>query len=263
MAKKKRPSKTVNALFLVIGLACLLYYLANGVLIRFNQSLLWLWLIIGAACLTRFALVGQMIRTGKRSPIPKILLKIGHALVAVLLVCFVIISSIILSSAFTSPRQNADAVIVLGAKVNGEKPSGALYNRIVCAYEYLTENENTICIASGGQGADEGISEAQCIYNELTEMGIDGSRIILEDKSTSTLENLTFGLELLQADAQNVVIITNNCHVYRALKLAQSVDKEHSFSALPVATSFISLPHFIMREFAAVVVGTVSGNFSD
>ncbi len=263
MKNKRTPSKIVNALFFVLAALCITYYIANGVYIRFVQSLLWVWPVVSALCLLRFALVRRMIKTGKRSPIPGIVLKIGHSIIAVLLVCFIIVEGIILSAASTSANVDADAVIVLGAKVNGEEPSGTLRNRIVYAYEYLSENERAICIASGGQGADEGISEAQCIYNELTRRGIDGSRIILEDKSTSTKENLKFSLDMLAESEQNIVIITNNFHVYRALKVARETDARRDFTALPVATSFLSLPHFMVREFAAVVVGAITGSITD
>lgn len=67
---RRRPSKVVNLLFLLVGMLCFVYYFANGFLIRFGQSLLWLWPLIGTALLVRFALVARMIRTGRPSPLP-------------------------------------------------------------------------------------------------------------------------------------------------------------------------------------------------
>ena len=68
---RRRPSKVVNLLFLLVGMLCFVYYFANGFLIRFGQSLLWLWPLIGTALLVRFALVARMIRTGRPSPLPR------------------------------------------------------------------------------------------------------------------------------------------------------------------------------------------------
>ena len=97
----------------------------------------------------------------------------------------------VLSSSFES-KEKSNVAIVLGCIVNGDKPGIFLKGRINAAYKYLNENPNAIAILSGGQGNGENISEAQCMFNTLTEMGIDESRLLIEDKSTSTSENLKF-----------------------------------------------------------------------
>ena len=91
---------------------------------------------------------------------------IGMAVIIVPLVFMV-------SSVLNAPPENA-TVIVLGCKVNGETPSKMLYDRSLSALEYLNENPEAVCIASGGQGKGEDISEAQAIYNIL----IEHSRLI-------------------------------------------------------------------------------------
>ena len=73
-------------------------------------------------------------------------------------------------------------LVVLGCQVRGESPSLMLSERLGAAYEYLSENPDSYCVVSGGQGADEAISEAECMYNYLTERGIAKERIFLEDK---------------------------------------------------------------------------------
>ena len=80
----------------------------------------------------------------------------------------------------TEVKSRSDFCIVLGAGVKGTEPSEILQDRIDQAYAYLTKNPDVICIATGGKGNDENISEAQCIYDHLTAMGIDGNRIWME-----------------------------------------------------------------------------------
>ncbi len=80
-------------------------------------------------------------------------------------------------------RPDLDYIIVLGAHVAGTRLSKALLERTRRALRYLEENPETRAVLSGGQGQGEQISEAEAMYRYLTEHGIDGSRLILEDTS--------------------------------------------------------------------------------
>ena len=91
----------------------------------------------------------------------------------------------------------ADYIIVLGSKVNGTKPSYSLQYRIDKAAEYLKSHEKAIAIVSGGKGKGEDISEALAMKNELMKLNIAEDRIIMEDKSTSTDENIKFSKPLI------------------------------------------------------------------
>ncbi len=84
-------------------------------------------------------------------------------------------------------------VVVLGAKVNPDGPSVSLWDRICAAYTYLDTHPGVTAVLSGGRGTDEPITEAQCMYRELVELGIDPHRLILEEEATSTWENLHLG----------------------------------------------------------------------
>ena len=113
-------------------------------------------------------------------------------LVAAVTGCFII------RGAYGNPGQDCRYVIVLGAGVNGSVPSLSLRERIDAAYEYLVAYPQAICIVSGGQGNNEDISEAECMFRELTAMGIEADRVWMEDKATSTRENLRFSLALIE-----------------------------------------------------------------
>lgn len=114
-------------------------------------------------------------------------------------------------------------IIVLGCRVKSDKPTRALVSRCKAGYEHLIKNKDSIAILSGGQGADEAISEAQCMKNVLTSMGIDESRLIIEDKSTSTQENFEFSKRIIQSLGYSgkVAVATNEYHLYRATLIAK------------------------------------------
>ena len=146
-------------------------------------------------------------------------------------------------------------IIVLGAGVNGTVPSLTLRERIDAAYDYLTAHPDTICIVSGGQGRNEDISEAACMYRELTEMGIDPERIWMEDKSTSTAENLDFTLALIEEKTgtrpSHLGIVSSEYHLYRAGLMA--ADRGLTNTGIPATTSWLSLRvNYFLREIVAV-----------
>ena len=124
--------------------------------------------------------------------------------------------------AATLPAPADATVIVLGCQVNGSEPSTMLSARIDAACEYLQDNPSSRCVASGGQGENESISEAQCIYNELVRRGISPSRIYLEDKSTDSKENLANSAQVIRKNglSEKVVIASDRFHQLRAGILA-------------------------------------------
>lgn len=117
-------------------------------------------------------------------------------------------------------------MIVLGTAVEGTEPSPMLADRIEAAAKYMQKNPDVIAIVTGGKADEKNISEAQCMYNGLTEMGIDPDRIILEDKATSTMENFQFSLELLNKELgripRNIGVLSSEFHLLRARLIAKS-----------------------------------------
>lgn len=247
-------SRMINILFAVAAVAIIVYYIALGMAVRFGQSMMWVWPLAAFVLLARHVYVA---RFAEAYPLPHALTIALRAFVLAALVFFFIVEGIIFKAGLQTAPGGLDYIIVLGAKVNGTTPGGALRNRIQVAYEYASENPDTVIIASGGQGSDEGISEAACIYENLVKKGIDPSRIIVEDKSTSTQENIDNSLSLISYGAETRIgIVTNDFHLYRSLRLAAKTDVKNWYG-IRVATSLISWPHYMMREFAAVVVETL------
>ena len=144
---------------------------------------------------------------------------------------------------------------MLGCGVHGTRPSRSLQDRIDVAYEYLTAHPGVICVVSGGQGPDEGISEALCMYQELVSMGIDGSRIWMEDQSTSTRENLKFSLAVIEEKTgsvpENIGVLSSEYHLLRAKMLASQ--QGVTAWGVPAETSHVTLfVNYFLREIVSV-----------
>lgn len=146
--------------------------------------------------------------------------------------------------------KNADYLIILGARVKGTDPSLALAARIDAAAGYLRKNTGTIVIASGGKGPGEDISEAESIKRELVAKGINESRIILEDRSTDTYENIRFSKKLIPSSAKLGLIVSNNFHMYRALSIAH--DQGLAVQGLPAETPSMAVVKSYSREYLAI-----------
>ncbi len=155
-----------------------------------------------------------------------------------------------------------DYVIVLGAGVNGTQPSLILSERISRAEIYLREHPDAIAILSGGKGSGEHISEAQCMFNSLTAKGIAPERLWLEDRSTSTRENLRFSMALIEGKTGSrptrAAIISNEFHLYRAGLFAEEQDLQ--MVGIPARTTWFSLrANYFLREIVAVWYYTILG----
>ncbi|WHY88310.1 YdcF family protein [Neobacillus novalis] len=146
--------------------------------------------------------------------------------------------------------KNADYIIVLGASVRGTVPSLAFASRINAAAKYLLENKDTIVIASGGKGRGEDISEAESIKRELAKQGISESRIILENRSTDTYENIDFSKKLIPKDAKHGLVVTNTFHQYRAISIAR--DQGLEVQGLPAKTPLKAVFKSYTREYLAI-----------
>ena len=161
----------------------------------------------------------------------------------------------IIQASFGTPEAEAEYLVVLGAKVRDDGPSVSLWDRINAAADYLKAHEDTIAIVSGGQGEDEPITEAQCMHDELVKLGIDESRIWMEDKATSTDENMRFSLDLIEEKTgtrpERLAILSSEYHLYRSSLMAKKLGIE--FVGVPAKTSRLSqLVNHAMREVAGV-----------
>ena len=245
-------------------------------------SFLWFWPVtcvvaLLAAGLLFFVLTGRLPRLKTAT---MWLCTVFWLCVAV----FLSVEAVVFAAGRKAPAENAEYVIVLGAQVRGEVPTLVLNARIKAAAEYLDEHPEAIAVASGGQGSGETISEAEAIRRGLVRLGISEDRILTEDRSTSTAENLRFSAEVIQSYekantggqeetplcgvsessvrfvSKNVVLVTNDFHVFRAVKLAKNLGYT-DVSGLGATEFFAVTIQYYVREFFAITKEALSGNF--
>lgn len=156
---------------------------------------------------------------------------------------------------------NLDYLIVLGAQMRADGPSVVLQYRLDTAYDYLSANPGTVCIVSGGKGPNETEPEAYGMRDYLTAKGIDSSRILTEDKSANTIQNILFSKEIIADDSASVGIVTNNFHLCRGLSLAkkQGLNNVHGLAA-PSNPGY--LPNNMLREFVGILKDSLLGNMN-
>ena len=133
----------------------------------------------------------------------------------------------ILSFKMYRAQENApddtELIVVLGCQVKGTRPSRMLRRRLDVALTAMEKHPDAVCVVSGGQGYGEKISEAKAMHDYLISKGADESRIIMEDKSTSTFENIkfTFAITDKLGYGRDITIVTDGFHQYRASLIAK------------------------------------------
>ena len=166
------------------------------------------------------------------------------------------------SSTIEDPS-SIDLLLVLGAGVWGTQPSPQLKLRLETAADIIEQNPEMIVIVSGGQGPDEGISEAKAMQSYLINLGIETTTILMENRSTSTVENLTFSkmiidsIEFESNDSEfpQIGIITTDYHMYRAKMLAKRFGMDAEGESAPNVP--IIIVKNTMREILAVIKDTI------
>ncbi|MBR6477117.1 MAG: YdcF family protein [Lachnospiraceae bacterium] len=249
----KRPA----AIFGILGVLSVIYCFCIWAFLGYGSYFFLIWGVIGAA----FGLISLLCaKPALRRNIPLWLMRAFWICFCIGLAVFFFVEALIFSRCGANAQDGADYLIVLGAQWKPEGPSKVLWYRLDQAVHYLKVNRQTKVIVSGGQGANEPISEALGMKDFLVDHGIDASRIIMEDKSTSTYENLKFSANYFDKENDTVVILTNNFHVYRAEKLAKGQGYKHAQGL--AADSYAPMQaHNLLREFFGVTKDFFLGNF--
>ncbi len=235
--------KTVKILSIISGTLLIGNTALMSVIANFNIGLLP---VAGlGAMLLGYGLLFDRIKTKK----------IIHIFVAAVLVTLLGFGSFL---AIYGGRDNADyseeTVIVLGCGIRGERVSVGLAKRLNKAAEYHKRNPDAMIIVSGGQGPQEDIPEALAMKRYLIDKGIDESKIIMEDKSTSTITNFRYSREIMDKEGlslSSVVFVTNAYHVYRASSYAKA--EGLTINHLGTDIIWYTVPMNYMREMLAVI----------
>ena len=169
--------------------------------------------------------------------------------------CFV--EMVLLISGRSHRDIEAEYVIVLGAQVKGEYPSKVLQTRVMTALDYLNKHPGAKVIVSGGRGRGEKITEAECMRRILVEHGVDEKRIIIEDQSSTTYENLLFSTNIVGKN-HSFVISTCHFHQFRAQSMAKKIGVD-CVTGISGKSNKSLLLNYYVREFFAVVKYFING----
>ncbi len=176
-----------------------------------------------------------------------VLLVIGFAL-------FLVMEIPVIVDSFGDEDVDADYIIVLGAGVNGSVPSLSMVNRLTPTIEYLESHPDCVAILTGGQGEGENLSEAQAMYDYLTDRGVAPERLIMEDKATSTEENLKFSFDIIGGELHSsiIAVVSSEYHLHRAKTMAAMLGVE--VYGIPGRTSYpvLMINYFIREAFGMV-----------
>ena len=148
-----------------------------------------------------------------------------------------------------------DAAIVLGSGLRGEEVSRTLRSRLDIAAKYHLQNPEALIVVSGGQGRGDVISEALAMARYLEAAGVPADLIVQEGHSHSTYQNMRLSMEILEElfpDGYQVVVITNDFHIYRSIRFTRIVGMEGATS-FHGNTPLTALPGALVREVAAIV----------
>ena len=152
-----------------------------------------------------------------------------------------------------------DYLIVLGAHVDGERLTKALYERVRKALEYLETHPETKAVLSGGKGKGEAISVAEAMRRYLIRKGISPERLLLEEKSVNTKENLEFSLSVIGDKHKKIGVVTNHYHVFRGVMIGKKAGCTRIYG---IGSRYVSwrLIWYIPREILAVCKDRLKGN---
>lgn len=246
----------MQVILLVFGIFCLVYFLCIAFFVGHGTNFYFIWLLLGFGAI----LLSLLIRKGIwEHRLPGWFRRTFVILVCIGISLFLIVEGFIISGFSKSAPDGLDYLVVLGAQMKASGPSRALQYRLDAAIEYLVNNPDTCVIVSGGQGSDEHIPEAQGMYDYLISKGISAERIVKEDQSKNTFQNLTFSAQYLDKETDSVGVVSNNFHVFRAVKIAKKAGYQNVSGIAARGEPFLQLNN-MMREFLGVMKDFLVGN---
>ena len=248
------------ALFGFISLLIFLYWNALVVLRKERRSLPNLLTLLLAIFLTGILIYNHFIAQN----LPLWLSTLLSGLPVIMFyfaVAFLNFLTVSLLYQFNHPRYRQDYIIALGAGlIDGERVTPLLARRIDTAISFYRRQlkktqKQAQLLMSGGQGPDEKISEAQAMKNYALSQGIPEDAILLEDRSTNTLENMRFSKAIMEQhspEGYQAIFTSNNYHIFRAGMYARTAGLKAD--GLGAKTAFYYLPNAFLREYIAILM---------
>lgn len=255
MAEKGRKSMWFYMVLGVLAVLSLIYFLSIQLFTGYGSLFHFVWLLLSIG----FAGIIFVYKTGIVHKIPIWIRRSGILCVIIGLVVFAVVECMILSGFVQKKQTEVDYLIVLGAQLRTNGPSRVLQYRLDKAIEYLNENPDTMVIVSGGQGSNEPDTEANGMKKYLMEKGIAEKRILKEDASTNTYENLKFSSRYVDLEKDSIGVVSNDFHVFRATRIAKKAGYKEVYG-IPAKSYWPLQLNNMTREGLAVIKDWLVGN---
>ena len=190
---------------------------------------------------------------------------LGRVLFACFLISIVVVQGMIFAGMRADPEaDDADAVLVLGARVyQSGAPSATLAERLKTAQDFLAAHPHAVAVLCGGQGDNEPCPEAEAMRDYLTARGVQESRLILEDRSNNTIQNIENAKRLLDArfpDGYRTAVISSDFHLARARRLLLHAGLDPY--AIPADTPyFLQRVALHLREYGSIMGLVLTGRW--
>ena len=236
------------------GIACALY----GACVMMVGSGTWFfafWYVLAALLIGS----GWAVHAGVWEAVPVLGRRVIAGALALVLVGFGATQALVFKEFHDRGEPDLDFIVVLGAQVYEWGPSSVLKHRLDTAYDYLAQNERTVCIVSGGKGSNEHAAEARVMADYLIARGISAERLRIEDASQNTAQNIAFSSRLIDPAYDSVGIVTNNFHEFRALAIARKAGLSHPTGIAAPCDPFF-LPNNLARESLSIAKDFLIGN---
>lgn len=245
--------------FGILSVLCILYFIVIICYSGLQATFSVVWLMAGIAA----AFFCYFLHTGKAAvlweSLPNKLRWLGIGILTAGICLFLVLEGCIISKMRETGEPDLEYVIVLGSQIRGKSPSRVLAKRLDCAVSYLKENPETKAVVSGGQGRDEIVSEASVMAEYLIAHGIGKERVLLEDRSENTTQNIRFSFELIADAEARVGIVSTDFHIFRALGLAKKQGFQNICGIAAKADPVLQF-NYMLREACAISKDVLFGN---
>lgn len=206
-----------------------------------------------------------MLRYRKQYRLCNALAILGRVLFGLFLLSLVLVQGIIFTGMHADPEAaDADAVLVLGARVyESGVPSATLTERLRVAADFLEAHPDAVAVLCGGQGANEPFPEAEAMRRYLTGHGVPETRLLVEDQSTNTIQNIANAKGLLDArfgPDYRTAVISSNFHLARARRLLMHAGLDAY--AIPAETPYFTQRVALhLREYGSIMGLMLTGRW--
>ncbi len=273
----------IDIILIALAVLSAAYFIVIVLYSGIGTSFAFIWLFFSALCL--FLVYGKWYYARNKERIARwVPVSVVTTCIAGMAV-FAVVCVLVFTGVASSDPRGLDYVIVLGPKVTEKADSSSMKRRLDKAMEYVEENPDTILVLSGGKGKGDVHSEAMDMFLYLTYNGVPQEQLLLEEHSTSTVENIAFSKVLIDRDRRNrklregpmeiprgpgapslapdkpleIGILTSNYHVYRAELTAARWGIEN-VSGIAADSDPVLFVHMCVRECASILKDRLMGN---